>query len=432
MKRVLLLAATTGYQTRMFGDAADRLGVELVFATDRCDVLEDPWHDRAIPVRFHDEDASVSAIVAHHGAKPVNGILVVGDRPTVIAALAARELGLAGHQPPAAAAARNKLLTRERLRDCDLRTPWFFPTSTDADPEALARMVEYPCVVKPLMLSASRGVMRADDRVEFVAAFNRLRGLLASPEVRAERIPDEGAYDTILVEGFIEGWEFALEGIMHHGALNALALFDKPDPLDGPFFEETIYLTPSTAPDAMQWDIVDAVARAAAAIGLSHGPVHAECRVNDRGVYILEVAGRPIGGLCAKTLRFQRGGERPLPGLVTLEELLMRHALGESPNDWRREGAASGVMMIPIPQRGIYRSVSGVDDAKGVSGVSDVQITAKPDQLLLPLPEGSSYLGFIFARAATPEAVEHSLRDAHARLRFAIDPELPMLQSSNG
>ena len=435
MKRVLLLATTTGYQTRMFGAAAERLGVELVFATDRCDVLEDPWRDHAIPVRFHEEDASVAAILKHSDSdrdNPIRGILVVGDRPTVIAAMAARELRLPGHQPPAAAASRNKLLTRERLRDCDLRTPWFFPTSTAADPSALAGMIEYPCVIKPLMLSASRGVMRADDPTAFVESFNRLRALLASAEVRAERAPDEGAYDTILVEGFIEGWEFALEGILHHGALNALALFDKPDPLDGPFFEETIYVTPSTAPDAMQWDIIDAVARAAAAIGLSHGPIHAECRVNDRGVYILEVAARPIGGLCAKALGFQkRDGGRP-GELVTLEELLMRHALGESPTDWRREPAASGVMMIPIPQRGIYRSVAGVDEAKAVAGVDDVQISAKPDQMLVPLPEGASYLGFIFAHGAAPDAVERSLRDAHARLRFAIDPELPMVQSRNG
>src|SRR5258706_8220215 len=192
-------------------------------------------------------------------------------------------------------------------------------------------------LIKLLMLSPCRGVMRADDPTAFVESFNRLRALLASAEVRAERAPDEGAYDTILVEGFIEGWEFALEGILHHGALNALALFDKPDPLDGPFFEETIYVTPSTAPDAMQWDIIDAVARAAAAIGLSHGPIHAECRVNDRGVYILEVAARPIGGLCAKALRFQKtgAGHPSLP-----EEFLLRPALGESPGDWGREEAA--------------------------------------------------------------------------------------------
>jgi ATP-grasp domain-containing protein/L-aminoacid ligase-like protein len=429
VKRVLLLATTTGYQTRMFGDAAERLGVELVFATDRCDVLEDPWRDRAIPVRFHDEEASVDTILEHAAHQPINGVLVVGDRPTVVAAMTARELRIPGHQPPAAAVSRNKLFTRERLRDCDLLRPWFFPISVHADPEELARMIEYPCVIKPLTLSASRGVMRADDRVAFVEKFERLRALLASPEVRAERLPDEGAYDTILVEGFIEGCEFALEGIMHHGALNALALFDKPDPLDGPFFEETIYVTPSTAPDAMQWDILDAVARAAAAIGLTHGPIHAECRVNNRGVYILEVAARPIGGLCARSLRFRKEGEGPL---ASLEEVLLRHALGESPNDWRREAAASGVMMIPIPQRGVYRSVTGVDRARAVPGVDDLQITAKTDQVLVPLPEGSSYLGFIFAHAATPDAVERALRDAHAELRFAIDPELPMLQSRNG
>jgi len=324
---------------------------------------------------------------------------------------------------------RNKLFTRERLRDCDLLRPWFFPTSVDADPNELAGLIEYPCVIKPLTLSASRGVMRADDRVAFVEKFERLRALLVSPEVRAERLPDEGAYDTILVEGFIEGWEFALEGVMHHGALNALALFDKPDPLDGPFFEETIYLTPSTAPDAMQWDILDAVSRAAVAIGLTHGPIHAECRVNNRGVYILEVAARPIGGLCARSLRFQKKGEGPL---ASLEEVLLRHALGESPSDWRREVPASGVMMIPIPQRGIFRTVAGVDDAKAVPGIDDVQITAKTDQVLVPLPEGASYLGFIFAHAPTPDAAERALRDAHARLRFTIDPELPMLQSRNG
>jgi len=428
-KRVLLLATTTGYQTRMFGEAAERLGVDLVFATDRCDVLEDPWRDRAIPVRYHDEEASVAAILDHATRQPINGVLVVGDKPTVIAALTAQELRLASHLPPAAAVARNKLFTRERLRDCDLLRPWFFPTSVDADPKELAGQIEYPCVIKPLTLSASRGVMRADDRVAFVEKFERLRALLTSPDVRAERLSDEGAYDTILVEGFIEGWEFALEGIMHHGVLNALALFDKPDPLDGPYFEETIYVTPSTAPDAMQWDILDAVSRAAAAIGLTHGPIHAECRVNSRGVYILEVAARPIGGLCARSLRFQKKGAGPL---ASLEEVLLRHALGESPGDWRRETAASGVMMIPIPHRGIYRSVAGVDDARAVTGVDDVQITAKTDQVLVPLPEGASYLGFIFAHAAAPDAVERSLREAHARLRFTIDPELPMLQSRNG
>jgi biotin carboxylase len=199
---------------------------------------------------------------------PIDGILVVGDRPTTIAATVGETLGLPGHQPMATAVARNKLLTRERLRDSDLHVPWFFPTDAAADPEQLAPGLTYPCVVKPLSLSGSRGVIRADDEASFVEAFLRLRKLLASPDVRAER--DE-AHDGVLVEGFIEGWEFALEGLLHHGSLYELALFDKPDPLDGPFFEETIYVTPSLAPEPMPRDIVDAIARAAAAVGLTHG-----------------------------------------------------------------------------------------------------------------------------------------------------------------
>jgi biotin carboxylase len=281
-------------------------------------------------------------------------------------------------------------------------------------------------VVKPLSLSGSRGVIRADDPGSFVQAFVRLRTLLAAPEVRAER---DDAHDTVLVEGFIEGGEFAFEGLLHYGALTGLALFDKPDPLDGPFFEETIYVTPSTAPEEVQRDIVNAIARAAAAIGLRHGPIHAECRVNDRGVFVLEVAARPIGGLCAGALRFQQYGKGPL---ISLEELLLRHALGESADGWRREARASGVMMIPIPQRGIYRRVQGVAAATAVRGIDQVRITAKPDQRLVPLPEGASYLGFIFAQGESAADVDRALREAHACLRFVIDPEVPMVRSPHG
>ena len=204
------------------------------------------------------------------------------------------------------------------------------------------------------------------------------------------------------------------------------AIFDKPDPLDGPFFEETIYVTPSSAHDDEQRAIVSAVADAAAALGLQHGPVHAECRLTDARVHVLEVAARPIGGLCARALRIDRGDG----DLIPLEEALLRHAVGEPPSSWRREAGASGVMMIPIPGRGIYRSADGIAEARAVAHVSDVQITAKPDQLLVPLPEGASYLGFIFARAGEPEDVDSALRAAHARLRFRIDVEFPILRAS--
>jgi len=292
--------------------------------------------------------------------------------------------------------------------------------------------LSYPCVIKPVALSGSRGVMRADDPAELAAAFERLRALVRSPEIRAER--DE-AHETALVEGFIPGREYAVEGLLHHGRLHVLAILDKPDPLDGPFFEETIYLTPSSASAVVQAAIVDGVTRAATAIGLQHGPLHAECRVSPSSrsgqpeVFVLEVAGRPIGGLCARALRFAPVGTQiPNPeSQIPLEGLLLRQALGEDPAPYQREAIASGVMMIPIPRRGVFRGVEGVDAARRLPHVDDVRITAKTDQLLVPLPEGASYLGFIFARAAIRADVEQALRAAHAALTFIIDPELPVL-----
>jgi biotin carboxylase len=426
MPRVLLLATTTGYQTRAFADAAERLGVDLVYATDRCDVLDDPWQDRAVPIRFSDDQTSVTAILEATRGRPLDGVLAVGDRPTVIAAHVCAALGLQGHPVEAAVGARSKQLTRERLRSAGLPVPWFLTVPITTDPRTLSSTMTYPCVVKPVALSGSRGVIRANDEAELVAAFYRLRAILQARDIRSERQPEHAM---AVVEGFIPGREFAVEGILDEGALRLLAIFDKPDPLDGPFFEETIYVTPSSAPAGVQQEIAETLAQAAAAVGLLHGPVHAECRVNDHGVFVLEVAARPIGGLCARALRFVREGSS---SLASLEEVLLRHALGQSCEEWKREADASGVMMIPIPRRGVLRDVAGLDEARSVDGVFDVRITAKPDQALVPLPEGASYLGFIFARAGTPGEVEHALRTAHRHVEFTIDPEVPMLQSLHG
>jgi hypothetical protein len=434
MRRVLLLATTTGYQTRAFGEAAERLGVDLVFATDRCNMLDDPWRDRAIPIRFHDELGATETIMQSTVTNPIDGVLALGDRPTVIAARVLEGLGLPGHPPLAAIVARNKRHSRERLRDAGLPVPSFVTVPISADPAAFGDDLAYPCVVKPLELSGSRGVMRVDSKAELVTAFQRLRALLESPEIRAER---SGAADVAIIERFIPGREFALEGAMNDGVLHVLALFDKPDPLDGPFFEETIYVTPTAVAPAIAQAIVDAVVEAARALGLRHGPIHAECRVNDAAdagparVFVLEVAARPIGGLCARALRFTNRGDPALP-LISLEELLLRHALGEPSTEWEREAAASGVMMIPIPRRGVFRRVAGLDAARSVAGVDDVRITAQADQLLVPLPEGASYLGFIFAHGGATASVTQGLREAHARLAFSIDPDVTVLQLRNG
>lgn len=395
--RLLLFAATTGYQIRVFADAARRLGVSLTLATDRCHVLEDPWGDDALAVKFDRIPDSLEALAGLR----FDGIAAVGDRPAVLAAAAAERLGLPFHPLAAALACNDKYLARQLYRAAGLRGPSFFRAMLEDDPLPLAERAPYPCVLKPLRLSASRGVIRANNQAEFLEAFRRIRKL-------GER--------HLHVESYIHGREFAIEGLVTQGGFQPLAIFDKPDPLEGPYFEETIYVTPSREPAGVQQELLETTARAVEALRLRHGPVHAELRYNAEGAWILETAARPIGGLCAKCLRFAPS--------TPLEELILRHALGEDVSGARLAGPASGVMMIPIPKGGIYESVSGLDDARATAGVEEVVITAKAGQELMPLPEGASYLGFIFARSATPQDVELALREAHAKLSFGIQTAL--------
>jgi biotin carboxylase len=407
-KKLLLIGATTGYQTRVFADAAERLGFELVLATDRCHVLDDPWGDHAIALRFDDPQAAADVLAAE---AHVDGIVAVGDRPAYLAALAAERLRIPYNLPDSVQACRNKFVARERFRAAGLLVPEFRRVAIADGPDRAADVGPYPCVLKPLGLSASRGVIRANNPAEFVAAFRRIETLLRDPDIL--RLHEE--QDRFLqVESFIEGREFALEGILTRGRLRVLAIFDKPDPLEGPFFEETIYVTPSREPEQAQREIIRTTESAVKALGLTHGPVHAEMRVNRHGVWMLEVAARPIGGLCA----------RVLPGL---EELILRHAAGEDVSSVAMPRDAAGVMMIPIPREGIYVATEGLQQARSQPGIEDVIITAKEGQKLVPLPEGASYLGFIFSRGNSPEEVEAALRASHAQLHFEIAGALTVL-----
>jgi biotin carboxylase len=420
MKRVLLLSTTTGYQLRAFDSAAERLGIELVFATDRCNQLEDPWRDRAIPVRFHHEWRSLDAIVTEAKRTPFDGVIAVGDRPALLAALVTERLNLPGNPPDAAAASGNKRETRARLAAARLPGPWFFTIGLRDDARAATEhgRLRFPCVLKPLGLSGSRGVIRADTPDEFVGAFDRIRALLSRLDVRASRT---GLEDVVLVEGFIPGREFAVEGVLTHGALQVFAIFDKPDPLDGPFFEETIYVTPSSLGPLSQVTLISAIQEACDALGLYHGPIHAECRVGPDGIFVLEVAARPIGGLCSKVLTFDDRS--------SLEEVLLRHTVGEDVTSWVQDPRGSAVMMIPIPRRGRLKGLDGEAAAREVPFVEDILITAKSDQLLEQLPEAGSYLGFIFARADYAPDAERAVREAHRRLTFEIVEPIQLASS---
>jgi biotin carboxylase len=422
-KTVALFASKLGYQTRSFESAARKLNVQLAYVTDRCHELSDPWNDQAIAARFANPEEAAATAMQSLRDKPLDAILALGDAPAVAAAYAARGLGLVANHPAAVEACRNKFRMREVLRDAGLfhgpTSFWFRRIPLSPEPESALLGIQFPCVLKPLSLSASQGVMRANNREEFREAARRLARLLEHPDLQMKNLssPREA-----LVEEYIPGTEVAVEGILTDGELKSLAIFDKPDPLEGPFFEETIYVTPSRLSVQQQTAVHRCATQAIRAIGLTRGPVHAEFRVSEQDVWPIEVAPRPIGGMCAASLAFV-SPEHSEP--IALEELILRHAIAEDISQWNREPAASGVMMIPVPASGILERVTGTDEAKCVQRVTDVQITARLHDEILAWPEGSSYLGFIFAKAESPAVAEHALREAHSKLHFQIRQTLP-------
>ena len=401
MPRILLLLPTATYRAADFVTAAARLGVDVVVGSEHRQALAGPMGDRAVVVPLAGGDAALDAIVALHDRTPLDAVLAVDDQGVVVAAAAAQRLGLRHNPPNAVAATRDKAAMRERLAAASLPQPAYRIVAHGADIASAATEVGYPCVVKPVSRSASQGVIRVDDAIQAAAAGIRIRAIVGDgPE-------------PLLVERFVPGAEVAVEGLLLGGRLEVLAVFDKPDPMDGPFFEETIYVTPSRQPASVLADLEATVARAAAALGLREGPVHAELRIGTAGaLMILELAARSIGGLCARALRFGAG--------VSLEEVIIRHALGLGLDGLAPETQASGVMMLPIRSAGVLDRVSGQERALAIDGVVGVEISIASGRPVVPLPEGDRYLGFVFARGPTAQDVEDALRRAEACLEVRL------------
>ena len=410
--RILLLVTTTSYRTDDFVQAARRLGLEPVVGTDRCKAVAQMWPEErfgTVEVRFRDVERAVEQIAGEAARAPLAAILPTDEQTAVVAAAAASRLGLRGNAPEAAYRARNKMEMRRALELAGVPAPRAASFEADSDPVAARHGRTFPCVLKPLLLSGSRGVIRADDPAGFDSAWSRIGAILRSHKLWNGR---DAAARQLLVEDFVPGAEVALEGVLREGSLRVLALFDKPDPLDGPFFEETIYVTPSTQGADVQRRILEVTEAAARALGLQTGPVHAELRIGPAGPVVIEVAARSIGGLCSRTLRLGLAG-------TSLEEIVIAEALGRQGPPLPTQGA-SGVMMLPVPRGGVLKRVRGVRAARQVGGIEDVVITARPGEVLVPLPEGSAYPGFVFARGASSAEVVESLRAAHRALSFEL------------
>jgi len=416
MKQIVLLVPATTYRLDDFLQAAAQLNIEVILASNRCQVLAAEWPDYfGLSLPFSSPREAIDKALAALRDKSIAAIVAADDYTTILAAMLAAKLHLPGNSIESVEKTRNKLSLRRALAEGGVLSPKFFAAKIDSPPEACLSKVEFPAVLKPLLLSGSRGVIRANNAEEFIAAFHRLATLLREREFFQMR---SAAAKRILIENYIPGKEVAIEGLLTRGNLRVLAIFDKPDPLAGPFFEETIYVTPSRLPQETQGTIHTAVFEACKVLGLQHGPIHAEARLNEQGIFILEVAARTIGGLCSRTLKFGAG--------ISLEELVLRHAVGENVDEMMRLSGASGVMMLPIPRSGRLRAVTGVEGARTVPFIQDLKITIPVNNLVVALPEGASYLGFMFARAERPEQVENALREAHGKLHFDIQPALPV------
>ena len=409
--RILLLLPTRTYRATDFLAAAMKLNVEVVVASEEAATTADLSPRDSLVLDFSTPEVATQTIVEFAQTHPIAAIVGVDDDTTLLATTASESLGLPHNPVESAKATRDKYRLRHTLSTRGVPCPKFRRFSICDDVAEVSKHVDYPCVIKPLSLSASRGVIRADNPNEFSDAFRRVATLLHAIEKAADTDTESPRLE-VLVEDYIPGIEVALEGILLDGELKTLALFDKPDPLEGPFFEETLYITPSRLSSDIQDELQSATAEAAAALGLHHGPVHAELRYNADGAHLIEIAARTIGGLCSRTLRFGTG--------MSLEELVIRHAIGQHVETLDREKQAAGVMMIPVPKAGILGDVRGKIAARKVDGVTEVNITIPIGGEVVPLPEGARYLGFIFASAETPEVVEAALREAHRRLEFVI------------
>ena len=421
--RILLLLPTRTYRATDFLEAALKLDVAVVVASEAAATTADLSPRQSLVLDIAAPTVATQTILEFADTYPITAIVGVDDDTTLLATTASAALGLPHNPVASAKATRDKYRLRDTLSTNGVSVPAYQRFSIYEDPAEIVGVglsnpyrtdipVNFPCVIKPLSLSASRGVIRADTPTEFVEAFQRTTKLLHALQEAAEITSPEHASQYLLVEDYIPGIEVALEGILLDGELKTLALFDKPDPLEGPFFEETLYITPSRLSEDIQAALHHATAEAASALGLQHGPVHAELRYNDEGAHLIEIAARTIGGLCSRTLRFGTG--------MSLEELVIRHAIGQPVAALQREQQAAGVMMIPVPKAGILGEVRGKTAAYHVDGIVEVSITIPIGGEVVPLPEGARYLGFIFARAETPEAVEAALREAHQRLEFVI------------
>lgn len=411
---MMLVLPTATYRATAFLRAAAAADVEVVVASEEAPTLSGRMVGRTLTLDLTNLEESAETALAFAAQWPIDAVIGVDEASVLPAAHVAARLGVARNPLSAVAATRDKRQLRAALTAAGVPQPAWMETRWLGEAAAAgvaAAAVGLPCVVKPVDLTASRGVIRADSEAELSTAMERVDKLLRRPELCGA-----AADRPLLVERFVPGAEIAVEGLLSEGELAVLAIFDKPDPLTGPYFEETLYVAPSRQPEGLLAEAVTVTSEAVTALGLRDGPIHAELRLSAAGAVFLEVAARSIGGRCSSAIRI-RDGEAEM----SLEELIIRHACGMHLTAPRLAPGGAGVLMLPVPAAGVLRRISGVEEAQRVPGVTAVELTIPPGEAVEPLPEGDRYLGFVTARGTNAAEVETALRRAWTFLDVIVD-----------
>ena len=388
-------------------DAVTKLDLKVLVITDKSQVFSEYFPEKVITINFEQWQESIEKIRAWSVKFDLKAVIGVDEESIILAANLSEFLGIKHNSLESVKLTKDKYLMRKALKDSGLKSPWFKRFSVNETPKDIVTEISFPCVLKPTFLSASQGVIRADNVSEFCISFEILSGLLSQEEMK---IQGGDQANWILVEEYISGKEVSIEGIVNEGKLKELAIFDKPEPLEGPTFPETIFITPALLSEQLQISLLETAQTALEALGIIKGPVHVELRINKNGNYILECAARSIGGLCSKVLEFKGG--------MSLEELILRSALGRNIEKTNLVGKAKGVMMLPTEKRGILREIRGAEAALSMKGITEMEITIKPGEMLEPLPTGGRYLGFLFAEGKDQYSVIKDLKTAWSKIEI--------------
>lgn len=381
----------------------------LVAATSR-PCVDDDLVDRFLRIPDRSSKEVAAYVERQCEGLLVSGVLASDDWDVVAAAMIADKLGLRFVGVETALAATNKFLMRQRLRNGGAVVPDFQCFAIGDNAGEIAKSLRFPVVIKPTYGQGSLGVIRADTVDEFEKAFQYTSRIIVDLDMRPSAVRDRSG---ILVEQYIPGEEYTVELLMHEGKPYSLAVFEKPDPLEGPYFEEGIYVTPIRRDEKIRSLLVEAAIRGSRALGIETGPCHCELRLSGELPYILEIAARPIGGFCSQVFADLMGFD--------LHDLVLQNAVGlpVMPPPIA-DGVALGVMMLPVPGRGNLARVSGVDRALDIDGIMSVKIHVEAGSRILPYPEQSCYIGTVLATGSSADEVVARLKSAAKAVSFEL------------